>query len=312
MHMINIYEMCVNSSAAFLCSQNLYWAYALLATASISLVSLIGILALSLRHKTLEKILLFLVAFSAGTMLGSSFFHLLPESLEFLPAQLTFQLAFLSLVVFFLIEKILHWHHCHKADCHTHSLGYMNLIGDGLHNFIDGLLIAATFSVSIPLGIAATIAIIAHEIPQEIGDFGVLLHAGFSKKKAILFNLVSALAAVFGAGVGILLIEQVAELSKYLLPIAAGGFLYIGAADLLPELRKETNRARLIGLVLVFLLGAGLMQGLQLATPHTHAEEAHEHVEGEQHGEQIDDPTAEDHGDDNHADDEHHDDEHED
>ena len=288
MHMINIYELCISSNNSFLCSQNLYWVYALLATIGISITSLVGIFALSLRHKTLEKILLFLVAFSAGTMLGSSFFHLFPESLENLPAQLTFQLAFLSLVVFFLIEKILHWHHCHDADCHTHTIGYMNLFGDGLHNFIDGLLIAATFSVSIPLGIAATIAIMAHEIPQEIGDFGVLLHSGFSKKNAILFNLVSALASVAGALVGILLLEQVTSLSNYLLPIAAGSFLYIGAADLLPELRKEKNRARLIGLVIVFLLGAGIMQGMQLMMPHAHGEEEQQHSVGD-HDEEHED-----------------------
>jgi len=276
MHMINIYDLCNPSVVSFLCSQNLYWLYAIVATIGISLVSLIGVFALSMRVKTIEKVLLFLVAFSAGTMLGSSFFHLLPESLEKLPAQLTFQLAFLSLVVFFLIEKVLHWHHCHEADCHTHSIGYMNLFGDGLHNFIDGLLIAATFSVSIPLGIATTLAVIAHEIPQEIGDFGVLLHSGFSKKKALLFNLISAFAAVIGAITGILLLEQVASLSAYLIPIAAGSFLYIGAADLLPELRKETNRSRLIGLVFVFLLGAGIMQGLQLISPHAHDEAGHE------------------------------------
>jgi len=305
MHMIYIYDMCINSALSFFCNQNLYWLYTLLATIGISFVSLIGVVAMSLKHKALQKVLLFLVAFSAGTMLGTSFFHLLPESLESLPTHLTFQLAFLSLVVFFLIEKILHWHHCHDADCHTHSIGYMNLIGDGLHNFIDGMLIAATFSVSFPLGIAATVAIIAHEIPQEIGDFGVLLHSGFSKKNAILFNLVSALAAVAGAVVGILLLEQVTQLGKYLLPIAAGSFLYIGAADLLPELRKETNRTRLIGLVFVFLLGAGIMQGLQMATPHAHEEGVHQENEmhqDETHEEEI-------HQDEIHADEEDHDEE---
>jgi len=249
--------------------------YSVFATVFISLLSLVGVFTLSLKRTFLQKIVLFLVAFSAGTMLGSTFFHLLPESVEHLPAQTAFQLTFASLVIFFLIEKVLHWHHCHKQDCHTHSIGYMNLIGDGLHNFIDGMIIATTFAVSPPLGIATTLAIAAHEIPQEIGDFGVLLHAGFSTKKALIFNVLSAGMAVLGAIISLLLIESVPGLQDYLLPFAAGGFLYIGAVDLLPELRKETVRIKLIGLVGMFLLGAGLMFLLQQATPHGHSEDDH-------------------------------------
>ena len=270
---------------------HMIYIYAVLATSFISLLSLVGIFTLSLKRAFLQKIILFLVAFSAGTMLGSTFFHLLPESVEQLPAQVAFQLTFASLVIFFLIEKVLHWHHCHRADCHTHSIGYMNIFGDGLHNFIDGMIIATTFAVSIPLGIITTLGIAAHEIPQEIGEFGVLLHAGFSTKKALIFYVLSAGMAVLGAIVSLLLIESVAGLQAYLIPFAAGGFLYIGAADLLPELRKETVRLKLVGLVGMFLLGASLMLALQQYTPHGHAEDEHvedSHVE-EVHADDVED-----------------------
>lgn len=258
---------------------HMIYMYVIAATVTISLLSLVGVFTLSLKKALLQRFILFLVALSAGTMLGSTFFHLMPESIEYLRADTAFQLTFVSLVVFFLIEKVLHWHHCHRADCHTHSIGYMNIVGDALHNFIDGMIIATTFVVSIPLGIATTIAIAAHEIPQEIGDFGVLLHAGFSVKKALLFNVLSAGMAVVGALISLVLFESIDSFQHYLLPLAAGGFLYIGATDLLPELRKESNRTKLIGLVMMFLLGAGLMFALQQITPHSHAEESHGHDE---------------------------------
>jgi len=200
-----------------------------------------------------------LVSLSAGTMMGAVFLHLLPESHLHLAADQLYPTILISFLLFFLIEKTLHWQHCHKHDCEIHSFGYMNLIGDALHNFIDGLVIAGAYAADIKVGIITTLAVMLHELPQEIGDFGVLIHAGFSRKKALLFNLFSALTAVLGALVGLGLLNQASNLEGYLLPIAAGGFLYIAASDLLPEIRKESNGAKLLSSISMFTLGIILM-----------------------------------------------------
>ena len=231
----------------------------LTASLLVSLVSLIGVFTLSLKKEQIEKILVFLIAIAAGTLMGGVFYHLLPEAMEQLSVNAVLQTTLWSFVFFLLIEKVLHWRHCHDEDCSVHSFGYMNLIGDGVHNFIDGLVIAGAFMTNIPLGWATTIAIASHEIPQEIGDFGVLLHAGFSRKRALFFNFVSALLAMGGAIAGYFLSEQSETLAAYLLPLAAGGFLYIAASDLLPEIRKHNTLAKMITSFVCFLLGIGLM-----------------------------------------------------
>ena len=163
------------------------------ATIVVSLISLAGIITLSLKAKSLNKILLILVGFSVGALMGGAFLHLIPEAVE------ESGLSFVSLYVlvgfsaFFVIERFLYWHHCHKEGrCPVHMFTYMNLIGDGIHNFVDGLIIAASFVINIPFGIVTTIAIIAHEIPQELGDFGVLVYGGFTKFKALFYNFLSA------------------------------------------------------------------------------------------------------------------------
>jgi zinc and cadmium transporter len=233
--------------------------YTLASTIIISLLSLVGVFTLSLKPKFLNKFVMSLVSLSAGTMMGAVFFHLLPESHHHLEVSQVYQTVLVSFLFFFLVEKILHWQHCHKPGCEVHSFGYMNLIGDGLHNFIDGLVIAGAYAVDVRMGVITTLAVIIHELPQEIGDFGVLIHAGFSKRKALLFNLASALTAVIGALVGIFLLGSEAPFQDYLLPIAAGGFLYISASDLLPEMRKEPMGKKLLLSVLMFLLGIMLM-----------------------------------------------------
>ena len=161
----------------------------------------------------------------------------------------------------FIIEKIIHWRHCHHPTTHDHPhpFAWMNLFGDGVHNFIDGLIIGAAYLVSIPVGIATTVAVILHEIPQEIGDFGVLLHGGFSKGKALLLNFVTALLSVFGAIVALLLSSYVENLTTYLVPFAAGGFIYIAAADLIPELHKETKVSKSLLQFFFFILGVLVM-----------------------------------------------------
>lgn len=233
--------------------------YTLLSTMAVSLLSLIGVVTLAFHRRFVKKIIWFLVALAAGTMMGAVFLHLLPEAHEFLEPESLYLAVLGSFILFFLIEKVLHWQHCHQDDCEVHSFGYMSLIGDGLHNFIDGLVIAGAYLTSIELGLVTTVAVIFHEFPQELSDFGVLLHAGFTAKKALLFNFLSALMAIIGALFGFYVINGNHELSMYLLPVAAGGFLYISASDLLPEIRKEKNSGRLLASMLFFLLGIGLM-----------------------------------------------------
>ena len=237
--------------------------YILIASLLISLISLVGVFTLSLKTKSLKKALVFLIALSAGTMMGGVFLHLLPEASELLPIETVLSSTLLSFILFFLIEKVLHWRHCHEHGCEIHSFGFMNLIGDGVHNFIDGLLIAGAFVVDYKLGIVTAIAVALHEIPQEIGDFGVLLHAGFSKKRALAFNFLSAITALLGAFIGFYLSESVEQISAYLLALAAGGFLYISASDLLPEMRKEPKLSKTLISLLIFLLGIGVMYSLK-------------------------------------------------
>lgn len=232
----------------------------ILATATISSGSLIGILVVSLNQKFLNKILLSLVSLSAGTMLAASLLHLLPESVEVLGGALPFQLTLLSFIGFFLLERFLHWRHCHDKDHLTkHTIGTMNLIGDAIHNFLDGILIAASFATGGGLGVVATLAIAMHEIPQEIGDFGVLLHSGYGKRKALILNLLVSLTAILGGVAGYFASHNLTALASYLVPVAAGGFLYISAADLIPELKQETSTKRTIAMVATFLLGILLM-----------------------------------------------------
>ncbi len=229
----------------------------LLATLFVSLISLIGIVTLSLKKNTLKKILSLLVALSAGALLGGAFLHLIPESLEETTETTVFTFLIIGFIIFLLIEKMLHWRHCHDADCEVHTFAYMSLFGDGVHNFIDGLIIAVSFMTSIPLGITTTLAVALHEIPQEIGNFGVLIHGGFSKLKALGYNFLSALAAILGGIVGFFL--PLNNLAQILIPIAAGGFIYISASDLIPELRKERNKAKSLLNLLVFILGLLIM-----------------------------------------------------
>jgi zinc and cadmium transporter len=227
---------------------------------AISLLSLVGLITLSLKGKLLNKIVYYLVGFAAGALLGGAFIHLLPETAE-RGFGLEASLAVLAgIVLFFLIEKLIHWHHCHNSEeaC-EHTFTHMVLIGDAVHNVLDGIIIAGAYIASIPLGIATTIAVALHEIPQEIGDFGVLVHGGFSKKKALAFNFLTAATAFIGAGIAIWLSGYISGLETFLLPFAAGGFIYIAASDLFPELRKETTLKKSILQLIVFFAGLGIM-----------------------------------------------------
>jgi zinc and cadmium transporter len=221
----------------------------------------VAILFLFLKKELLSKIVLFLVSFSAGTMMGGAFLHLLPEAVEEIGHSnlLLFATVLGSFTFFFFVEKVFHWRHCHKGYCEVHTFGYMNLLGDGVHNFIDGLVIAGAFLIDIKLGFVTTFAVALHEIPQEIGDFGVLIYAGFNKKKALLLNYFVALSVVVGGIIGYFISFYIQNIIPYLLPFAAGGFIYIAASDLMPKIREEQAFKRSIGSFFIFILGIILM-----------------------------------------------------
>ncbi|MDD5574932.1 MAG: ZIP family metal transporter [Candidatus Omnitrophica bacterium] len=238
--------------------------WALSASILVSLISLIGVLSLFFNEKFLDKMLLLFVGFGAGGLIGGAFLHLMPEAVEKTGDALqVFTYVILGFVFFFILEKYLYWRHCHKGKCEIHAFTYLNLIGDGIHNFIDGLIIGASFFTDRQLGIAATAAIIMHEIPQELGDFGVLVYGGFSKSRALTFNFFSALTAVLGTGIGYLSASRTGSFSLVLLPVAAGGFIYIASCDLVPELHKQADIKKSTMAMLFFMLGIALMLALK-------------------------------------------------
>ncbi len=233
--------------------------YIILTTFAIALIAFIGVFALAMKEQLLNKILIILVSLSAGALMGGAFLHLLPESIEKSGNADILIFVLVGFVLFFIIEKVLHWRHCHKGKCDVHTFHYMNLIGDSVHNFIDGLIISASFIISIPLGFTTTIAIAAHEIPQEIGDFGVLIYGGFEKKKAIVLNFIVALTVVAGGVVGYFISKSIEQVAVYLLPFAAGGFIYIAATDLVPEIKKELDIKKSMATIFVFICGILIM-----------------------------------------------------
>jgi len=243
---------------------NEVWFYSIISVVIVSLISLIGVFSLGIKVEKLKKVLILLLAFSAGALLGDAFIHLIPEIVEEVGFGLSVGIYILSgVLLFFILEKVIHWQHCHMPITkeHVHLFAKMNLIGDGLHNFIDGSIIAASYMINIPTGVATTIAVIVHEIPQEIGDFGVLLHGGYSKGKALLLNLGTALIAVLGVVVALLL-GSIGGVEIVLTGIAAGGFIYIAGSDLIPELHKEVAINKSLIQLLAFILGILVMVAL--------------------------------------------------
>ncbi|MFA5992729.1 MAG: ZIP family metal transporter [Candidatus Pacearchaeota archaeon] len=238
--------------------------YSLISVLVISLLSIIGILALSIRNEKLEKMLIYMIAFSAGALIGDAFIHLLPEAVEKSGFVMNISLLVLLGIGFSLVvEKVIHWRHCHHVTTneHPHHLSSMNLIGDGVHNLIDGLIIGASYIVSIPIGIATTIAVIFHEIPQEIGDFGVLVYGGYTKKRALFFNFLISLTAFIGLLIALSLGSFSSNLTYYLLPFAAGNFIYIACSDLIPELHRDkfVKLSHSFGQLVAFVLGILIM-----------------------------------------------------
>jgi len=218
------------------------WIYTLASVFLVSIISLVGIIAFSIKVEKLKKFLIYMISFAAGALLGDAFIHLLPEVIKEVGFETRISIYVLIGIGFsFIIEKVIHWHHFHfpLSKGHAHPFAIMNLVGDGVHNFIDGLIIGASYLVSIPVGIATTIAVILHEIPQEISDFGVLLQGGFSKAKALFYNFLIALTSILGAVIALLIGKNVEGLTIFLIPFAAGSFIYIASADLIPELHKQ-------------------------------------------------------------------------
>ncbi|MBD3164273.1 ZIP family metal transporter [Candidatus Woesearchaeota archaeon] len=239
------------------------WFNTIFSVLIVSLISLIGIITFALKAKKMNNIALFLVSFAAGSLFGGAFIHLLPESAEEMGFGIEVSLyALLGIVIFFLLENVIHWRHCHipTSEEHPHPFGLMNLVGDGFHNLIDGMVIAASYMASVQLGIATTLAVILHEIPQEIGDFGVLIHAGYSKVKALFFNFLSALTAILGAIIVLFLGSGFESFTLALLPFTAGGFIYIAGSDLIPELKKACYPLSRVALqFLALILGIAVM-----------------------------------------------------
>jgi zinc and cadmium transporter len=242
------------------------WIYSLVSVFLVSLISLIGLFALSIKVDRLRTILIYLISFSAGALFGDAFIHLLPEVVEGQGFGVFAGLYIISgILLFFILEKVICWQHCHMpiTKNHVHSFAYMNLLGDGLHNFIDGLVIGASYLAGVQIGIATTLAVLLHEIPQEIGDFGILIHGGFSRGKALLLNFASALLAVVGVII-VLIAGEIGNITQIILPLVIGGFIYIAGSDLIPELHKETKISKSLLQILSFVLGIIVMLSLLL------------------------------------------------
>ncbi len=233
---------------------------ALLASGLISLVSLLGILFIKIKKNRLKGELLTLVGIATGALLGDAFLHLIPESMAIINSEKTGLMIITGMLIFFSLEKILKWRHCHDIDCDQNKeLVWISLLADSIHNLIDGLIIGSSFMISIPIGISTSLAVFMHEIPQEIGDFAILIHGGFSAKKAALMNLGSAFLSVLGVLV-IWLISDIGKIQGELMAITAGGFIYLAASDLIPELHRHENKIKQsLWQMISVLIGLGIM-----------------------------------------------------
>ncbi len=235
------------------------WLYALASVLAVSMVSLIGALTFLLGRRKLDRTLLYLVSFSAGGLFGDAFIHLIPEAFESETQVVNASLMILSgIIVSFMMERFVKWRHCHipTSENHPHTVGYMNLFGDSVHNFVDGLLIGGSFIESPQLGLSTSMAILFHEVPQEIGDLGVLIYSGFHRGKALLLNLLTAFVAILGTTAALVLGSSFEGFTRFLIPFAAGNFVYIAGSDLIPELQRDEFSLRRSALQLsTFILG---------------------------------------------------------
>lgn len=236
-------------------------------TILISLTAWTGVLLLYLRDDLLDRLLLALVALAAGALIGGAFLHLLPRAVAAVGVDDTdtvFGIAIVGFCTFYVLEQFISWHHHHGTDHDAEPVTYLVLISDAIHNFIDGLVIAASFLAAIPVGIVTTLAIALHEIPQEIGDFGVLVHGGFEKRRALLLNYLTQATVILGGVIGYVAADYVTDIPTIVLPFAAGNFIYIASSDLIPEIKHGEDTVKSVGYFLIFVLGILLMAGIRV------------------------------------------------
>jgi zinc and cadmium transporter len=213
---------------------------------------------LLIKEPARTKLIPWLVSYAVGALLGASMLEILPKALEQLPATEVFPTLLVGILLFFVLEKLVLWRHCHTHDCEVHDGAVLPVvIGDGFHNFVDGAVIAAAAMTSLPLGISTAVAVTAHEIPQEVGDFAILLHAGYSRSKALMLNVASALASILGALAAFVAFDRVPGLLPYFLSLSAASFLYVAMADLIPGLHRGRTDASSLRQIL--LIGAGII-----------------------------------------------------
>jgi zinc and cadmium transporter len=237
------------------------WTYTLISVFLVSMLSLLGLIFFPFGKENISRFLIWAVAFAAGTLLGDAFLHLMPQA-TIHGASVGVSMSFLAgILAFFVLEKFIHWHHCHDVECEEKivSFPYVILVGEAVHNFIDGMIIAASYLVSIPLGIATTLAVVSHEIPHEVGDFASMLYGGFSKAKALLFNVLAGMVSILGALFILVLKADTAETVKYLIPFAAGSFIYVAIADIIPELHKSTKPLHSLAQLICISSGIAVM-----------------------------------------------------
>ena len=236
------------------------WFYSLISVFVVSLISFVGVFTLAVNSQKLKGWLLYLVSFAAGALLGDVFLHIMPEMAEAGLGAREGYFILLGIFIFFALEKLVWWHHSHSEHSEEiHSAVYLTQVGDTLHNFIDGIIIAVGYFISLPVGIATTLAVIFHEIPQEIGNFAILIHGGWPAKKALLYNFLSALSAIVGALAVLLFLRHLAVVPLWIIAFAASSFIYIAMSDLIPEIHKETNAKKSSLLLLWFALGVVVM-----------------------------------------------------
>lgn len=243
----------------------------IIATIIVSLISLVGIFTVYKNSEFYKPIIKKIISLAAGSLLAISFLDLLPESVDNYYDTRTITMTVLaSFLLFFILERYWHWHHCRcihdNAHNHDHdekkNLIFTNLIGDGIHNFLDGFLIATAFMLDFYIGIMTTFAVILHEIPQEISDFGILLYGGLTKSRAIIYNLLFAMTAIIGGIVSYLFGQKFENLLPFMTAFAAGNFIYLASADLIPELQHEKNPKKiwqhtvwlLAGVIIIYIL----------------------------------------------------------
>lgn len=249
--------------------------YTVIATILVSLSSFIGIFTISLNPKTLHKMLTILVAYSAGTILGAALFDLLPEAVKLVDEALVYPIIAFGFVCFLLLERTIYWYHGHghghefkdKED-DIKGFAYLNLLGDFVHNFIDGMIIAASFANSVTVGVSAAIAVVFHELPQEMGDYGILVYAGMERRRALILNFLASVSVVVGGVFGAFFIGAVENLEGYMVAFSAGAFIFLSASELIPEMQKEHDRGRALIQLLVLILGMFTIYMLGIWLPH--------------------------------------------